>query len=193
MTRRKPPGRPPQGVIEHFDALISDVWRARERGVDIGLREFDRVARENALAAWRHHRAYHYLGPRNGDDMPESAHAWHGDPAIPHQPTTERGERGFHPACSCGFRALLTSDTEAGALRRARVHAQVSVPRPEGRYTLSAYDGQYGTDKVEVKLRCRDCRDQRALLQFDGLPDEHRQEIAAVVREHESKFHGSAQ
>lgn len=182
--------REPKGVIEQFDALIADIQRAHDRGEDIGMAEFNRTTRENQLAAWRTYRRYHCLGPRIGATMPEYTTDWYGDPATPHTPGTEQGDHGWHPACSCGFRAPLTSDTEHGALRRARVHAQVSTPQPEGRYVLTAYDrNAFPDSKIDVCLYCRECGGP-ALMRFEGIPEEHQEEISAAIREHDRRHHG---
>lgn len=185
-----------RGPIAALDALIDDVYKARNRGEDIGLAWFNQTARENSLKAWNRHWLYHCLGPRDGTTMTDGSKSvldWHGDPTIHHEPTTEPAEpatKGFHPTCSCGFRALLTSDTEEGALRRARVHADVSTPRPDGRYALTAYDGPACLNhEIEVRLYCRECRGP-ALMEISGAPDEHQDEIAAAVYEHDRDHHG---
>lgn len=117
----------------------------------------------------------------------ETSTNWSGDPDIPHEPTTERGERGFHPACSCGFRAPLASTTEESALHRAQVHVQLSSPRTEGRYTLTTRNLRAGT-KAEVDLHCRE-HSGHALLTIIGPLDERQDEIEAAVREHERDHH----
>lgn len=187
---RVSPRREPQGVMEQLDAIVSEIRRRHERGEDIGLRELNKVFRRNELAAARQRRLYHYLGPRDGQAMPETVTDWHGDPAIPHDPGAEQGDNGWwYPTCSCGFRALLSSSTEAGALRRARVHAHVSTPQPESRYVLEAYDGAASEDyEPRIYLYCRE-HARNSLLLFTGLPDEHQEEIAAAMREHEREHH----
>jgi hypothetical protein len=182
-----------RGPIAALNALIADIDKARNRGEDIGLREFDKTVRENQMRAWRHHWLYNCLGPRSGNMMQAeiSPYDWFGDPALPHEPAVEQVANSFHPTCSCGFRALLTSDTEEGALRRARVHADVSTPRPDGRYVLTAYDGPACLNhEIEVRLYCRECRGP-SLMEISGPPDEHQDEIATVVREHDRDHHGA--
>lgn len=187
---RVPPRREPQGVMEQLDAIVTEIRRRHERGEDIGLRELNKIFRQNELAAARQHRLYHYLGPTNGRDMPETVTDWHGDPAVAHEPGAEQGDHGWYPVCSCGFRALLSSGTEESALRRARVHAEVSTPQPESRYLLEAYDGAAVEGyEPRVYLYCRE-HARQSLLLFTGLPDEHQEEIAAAMREHEREHHG---
>jgi hypothetical protein len=188
MTARRAPIER-TGPIAAFDALLNDIEKARKRGVDIGMREVDRIFRENSIAAWRHYRLYHYLGPRDGNAMPESALGWHGDPAVPHEPGAEQGDHGWYPTCSCGFRALLSSATEESAQRRASIHAQVSTPQPEGRYVLSAYDGPASLSyEPEVRLYCRE-HGTHALLRMTGAPDEHQGKISEAIRDHDWEFH----
>ena len=178
------------GAIGAFNAYLARIDKARARGEDIGLAEFDRIARRNALAAWKTHRLYHYLGPRDGNEMPESALGWFGDPAVNHEPGVEQVRSGFQPTCSCGFRALLASGTEEAALKRARVHAEVSSPRPESRYVLDAYDAWGAADRgIEVRLHCRE-HGAHSLLKMAGAPSEHQAEIAAAIRDHDREFHG---
>lgn len=108
---------------------------------------------------------------------------WFGDPAVPHEPGIEPADSGWRPVCSCGFRAPLTHDTEADAMRAAETHAAASSPRPEGRYEAER------TDEHTIVVRCRQHPDTPLLTVTDTL-DGHGVEIGEAIRDHDREFHG---
>lgn len=126
-----------------------------------------------------------WLHEHAGEDGPtmaaEEESAWFGDPNVPHEPSAKPTGYGWRPVCSCGFRAPLTHDTEDGALRAARNHAAVSVPRPDGRYTVEL-DG----DAVAV---CCTQHPAEPLARFPGGLDGREAELSDVVHEHDRRFH----
>jgi hypothetical protein len=181
----------PDGAIAAINALVADARRELEADPRKAY-EFNKMIRENQLQAARAWHFSHCLGPREGMDVPPNATDWHGDPAVAHEPGVEQASYGSHPTCSCGFRAPLSSATEESALRRAQVHVQVSTPRPDARYVLTANDDGPKPDGIVVRLYCRECRGP-SLLSVNGAPDEYQQELVAAARDHDRDHHGGEQ
>jgi hypothetical protein len=115
-------------------------------------------------------------------DEPQTTPDWFGDPDATHEPFAEPTGAGFRPACSCGFRAPLTHDTEDGAMRAARVHVACSTPQPPPRYMAD----MNGDDTVVFCVQ----HPNPPLIVVAPPPNEHQTEIAQAVQAHEREFHG---
>lgn len=98
------------------------------------------------------------------------------------RPPTEPGT-AFRPACSCGWAAELTHDTEEGARRAGEAHAAVNSPREPGRYVMDFEDGW-------ITLRCNDCR--KTVGGWQGSGDYAANDKAATdaITAHQEARHG---
>jgi hypothetical protein len=112
----------------------------------------------------------------------EVTSGWWGDPEIDHAAAPEPAETGYRAACSCGFRAPLTHDTEDAALRAADVHVAISTPRPPSRYMAD----MNGDDTAVFCVQHPD----PPLITVTPPAEQHQAKIAKAVQAHERQFHG---